>query len=295
MDGEQGRSALRQPFITTANALASLYKQAAVAERDARDAGTRAAYMHVMQWAAGKARAGEALTVAQVINFCGAEMSNMPPPRDDSVVTAVPLAARWDATERAAAQETQGDVERISPPGRTSCGGLAGGGGGCGADSGDGGVGDSGGGGVGVSCAGALTVRVEDSGHGHAYIARDDRLLQDIRKLDVNPRKRQRIDISDTFMRACEDAGNENVLMEHGYKSQSLSPQQNENQPEQGRGELKDDRGVLQGRDRFEDRDAVRERDGRDTPFIAASANEFSATATRKPRGKHSFDKHRRK
>lgn len=39
-----------------------------------------------------------------------------------------------------------------------------------------------------------------------------DTLVSDIRKLAVNPRKRQRISISETFIRACEGSGNSSLF-----------------------------------------------------------------------------------
>lgn len=116
------KSALRQPFIDTANALAFFYKQAVQSERDARDAGSRQAYRRILEWAARKSRAGDKVTCADIIGLCARELAAIPPrPR--------------------------------SPEGND--------------DAGDGG------------------------------------LTENIRKLVVNPRKRQRRDISDDFVSAC--------------------------------------------------------------------------------------------
>lgn len=164
MEQDPGKSSLRKPFITTANALANLYKTAAAAEKEARDAGARAAYMHVLQWAARKSRRSEPLSSADVISLCGGELAKLPQPsplRDDESpspsvgVTGAPPprppAALPAEGRRASAHRT------VSPD------------------------------------AGAM---------------RDDPLVSDIRKMGLNPRKRPRIAISETFIRACEDSGN---------------------------------------------------------------------------------------
>ncbi len=56
-----------------------------------------------------------------------------------------------------------------------------------------------------------------------------DALVSDIRKLAVNPRKRQRISISETFIRACEDSGNGNLFSIGSTRD--ASPRHNEQVP----------------------------------------------------------------
>lgn len=171
MEQDPGKSSLRKPFITTANALANLYKTAAAAEKEARDAGARAAYMHVLQWAARKSRRSEALSSADVISMCGSELAKLPhpsPARDDeshspSVVVGVGSAA-------AAAPPPPRPPAAAPVEGRR---------------------------------ASAHRTVSPDAG-----AMRDDPLVSDIRKMGLNPRKRPRIAISETFIRACEDSGN---------------------------------------------------------------------------------------
>lgn len=152
------RTALRQPFIETANALASLYKEAAKAERDAKDAGAASSYRTIMQWAATKSTSGESITAADVISFCTTELSKIRPsaPANPAERSSNPPPPNSDNSQRT--QEPSAPSE-------------------------------------------APTV---------AYIARDDALVSDIRKLNVNPRKRQRVDISDTFITACRN--NESLI-----------------------------------------------------------------------------------
>ena len=149
MDGENGRGSLRRPFIAAANALATLYKQAAEAEGGARNDGARDAYKHLMQWAMSAARSGRPVTAQDVVNICAAELASMAKDEDNGVLRSNPQHTSSHAW----------DPRMKSYP----------------------------------------VVQV-----------RDDPLVSDIRKLDVNPRKRQRIDLSDTFMRACVTAIDEN-------------------------------------------------------------------------------------
>lgn len=161
MDPDQGKSSLRKPFITTANALANLYKTAAAAEQEARDAGARAAYMNVMQWAARKSRRSESFSTAEVIAMCGSELAKIPPSaptRDDDVGPVAPPPPR----ALAPVQENRRTSQRNASP---------------------------------DSCA-----------------MRDDPLVSEVRKMGLNPRKRQRTAISETFIRACEDSGNGNLF-----------------------------------------------------------------------------------
>lgn len=163
------RSALRQPFIDTANALASLYKKAVSAEREARDAGERAAYMRIMEWAARKSRASERITPAELMNFCSSELATLPPP--------VPVSARTGPEVR--------DTEPNGSP---------------------------------VQSPPAQQVVPPQPMPPVAYVTRDDNLVSDIRKLHVNPRKRQRVDISDTFVSACQGVDSGSLIMsQDGY------------------------------------------------------------------------------
>lgn len=164
---DPNKSALRMPFITAANALANLYKSAASAEKEARDVGSRAAYMHIMQWAARKSRKNEGLTPAELINLCTTELSKIPA----SSSTPTPAATRSDddasppfssSATRALPHETRLRSAQQQTHSQQSQG----------------------------SSGGAM---------------RDDVLASGIRKLAVNPRKRQRTAISETFIRACED------------------------------------------------------------------------------------------
>lgn len=148
---DPNKSALRTPFISAANALANLYKTAAAAEKDARDAGSRAAYMQIMQWAARRSRKNEPLTSAEIISMCTAELSKIPPPP-------APVASSRPEDEAPFSSSATRESRH----------------------------------------------RAQQSGAAQSQ-ARDDVLASSIRKLAVNPRKRQRTAISETFIRACED------------------------------------------------------------------------------------------
>lgn len=130
------RSTLRQPFIHTANALASLYKQASLAEQQARQSGSSAAYRAVMQWAAC---ADLPLTPARLIAFCASELADASP----------------DAVQPQIVPVVKEEPEVPKPP---------------------------------------------------PCVARDEALVSDINRMYVNPKKRQRVEISDTFIRAYGEA-----------------------------------------------------------------------------------------
>lgn len=149
-----GRGALRQPFIETANALASLYKRACDVERDARNGASRAAYMRVMQWAARKSRSQEPLTAAELISFCAESLADIPQVNPSS--SHIP-----SSPDRSSTMELQ------SPPQQQQ----------------------------------------------QQIVSKDEALVSDIKKLHVNPRKRQRVDISDAFIRACTNADNGSIVV----------------------------------------------------------------------------------
>ncbi len=160
MDPDHGKSGLRQPFITTANALANLYKTAAAVEKEARDGGTRAAYMHIMQWAARKSRKNESFTPAELIALCGTELAKIPQSTSsrEEEGSCSPAAPRALGTS----QFPNNPDTRQRPAER-------------------------------------------NMSNSENFSLRDDPLVSDIRKLDVNPnpRKRPRTAISETlFVRA---------------------------------------------------------------------------------------------
>lgn len=243
------RSTLRQPFIDTANALASLYKQAAIAERDARDAGSRAAYMRIMQWAARKSRQTEPVSAADVIQFCTAELAEIPsqstsiaaaqtPPPSHDVASPVPAAP---ALSRPAPAP-------LTPP----------------------------------ASAQPHPAYPNANAQMHAQFSRDDHLVSDIRKLNVNPRKRQRVDISDTFVRACRGSANDPIMLSDCEYALGLSstppfaPENNAPQPNP----------PVARRD---------SRDNRDMAFIPATSSEFHSARRGKNTKALIYDKSRRK
>jgi hypothetical protein len=68
-------SALRRPFIATANALTALYKTAATAEREARASGERTAYLAIIEWVARRNRAGLSVGAADVAGFASERLA----------------------------------------------------------------------------------------------------------------------------------------------------------------------------------------------------------------------------
>lgn len=262
------RTALRQPFIDTANALASLYKQAVSAERDARDAGSRAAYMHIMQWAARKSRANERLTPAEIISFCAAELAEI------QATHPAPPPATVDRTLHSQSVSAPGQTQQqlVMQVSRQSQGApdLQG-------------KGDAGGEGNSVLLPSAH-FQPQQQVPAMAYVAKDDPLVSDIKKLQVNPRKRQRVDISDTFVSACRDNDSLIFASGNGYAihspDSSMSPMFFETDP-----------ATRQGSSPSPRRDS---KDSRDTPFISANSNEYAAKKGKNAKV-HLYDKLRRK
>lgn len=75
-----------------------------------------------------------------------------------------------------------------------------------------------------IPAAPVVAPAARDADDSHAYATRDDGLASGIRKLNVNPRKRQRVDISDTFVRACRtENGNFVFPNDHAYAAQDVS------------------------------------------------------------------------
>lgn len=66
---------LRARFISSANALTSLYKEAARAEGAGRAAGERAAYLAVLEWAARRSRAGLAVGPGDIATFASERLA----------------------------------------------------------------------------------------------------------------------------------------------------------------------------------------------------------------------------
>jgi hypothetical protein len=163
--GAAGPSSLRQPFIATANALAELYKRAASAERGARDAGERAAYLDVLEWAARRAAAGDGVSAQDVVSF---------------------------ATQRLADHST-----RSSLPNAPNAGG-----------------GDS------LAIATATTTNAAGGAGDTTSLATG------IGKLQVNPRKRPRVDLGDTFLDVWREEGlSQSLCLQAHHPHQQQSPQ----------------------------------------------------------------------
>lgn len=229
---------LRQPFIDTANALASLYKQALAAERDSRDVGSRSAYQHIIQWAARKSRSNEQVSAADVISFCSSELvllSNNQPP------TERPLHV----------------PQNNSPPNPTS------------QPSPD------------AEMAQSETTPV-------SYVARYDALASDIKKLHVNPRKRQRVEFSDTFIRACREENEFTFTSEH---SPLLPPQESPstNQIAQSKSQTTYQNTFPSKKDAKKDA-----KEARDLFFHHNSSNEYTSRKAKNSKS-HVYDKHKRK
>ncbi|CAN8061558.1 unnamed protein product [Agarophyton chilense] len=229
------RSALRQPFIDTANALAYFYKQAGVAERDARDAGSRAAFQKIIQWAALKSRSAEPVSAADVISFCAAELAQLP---THSV-----------STERAPHSSHVSNAPTCPPASRVDA----------------------------------------DMPHGEAptvsYVPRDDALVSDIKKLHVNPRKRQRVDISDAFIRACRNQEDSFVF---------TAPDQSHGlQNHDGNSNALGHSG-LQGMQHNALHSKKDIKDSREFHIHHTSGNEYISRKPRHPKS-HIYDKHKRK
>eukprot|EP00177_Eucheuma_denticulatum_P002471 GFKZ01004440.1.p1 GENE.GFKZ01004440.1~~GFKZ01004440.1.p1 ORF type:complete len:279 (-),score=38.65 GFKZ01004440.1:528-1364(-) len=268
------RTSLRQPFIDTANALAFLYKQSMQAEREARDAGSRAAYMHIMQWAARKSRSNQPISAADVINFCTQELAQLPshsPPTDNrlshhSNQPASPPHDPHSIQQQLPSHNSVMHVENVSVE-------------------------------VADNQQHQAPAVIADNQQNQApaaqttptapvaWVARDDGLVSDIRKLNVNPRKRQRVDISDTFISACRRGDADGLIFssDQGYliRSQEESASSvliSANPP------------VRQG-------NTPPLREGRDTsegPFGSFNVNEYAGRKAKNGKG-GMYDKHRRK
>ncbi|KAI0565026.1 hypothetical protein FGB62_22g535 [Gracilaria domingensis] len=222
------RSALRQPFIDTANALAFFYKQAAVAERDARDAGSRAAYQQIIQWAALKSRSADPVSAADVIGFCAAELAQLPNPSLSSNERSAPTAPPPNAAGGTTVARTDAEMPHCEAP-------------------------------------------------AVAYVPRDDALVSDIKKLHVNPRKRQRVDLSDAFIRACDEENSFVFAPDHPH---ALSNHDANSNMHGQNGLLGVQQNALQSK--------------KDVKETHASANEYLSRKPRHPKS-HVYDKHKRK
>lgn len=115
---------------------------------------------------------------------------------------------------------------------------------------------------------------------------RDDGLVSDIRKLHVNPRKRQRIDISDTFISACRRGDADGLIFssDHGYLIRS--PEENANPVL-----ISANTSVRQGNTTPPRREG---RDTREGPFGSLNGNEYVGRKGKTGKG-CVYDKHRRK
>lgn len=262
-----GRSLLYQPFINTANALTSLYKQAAILERDGRDAGLRSAYQHIMQWAARKGRAGESISAADVISLCAGELASLPQPTQSSTATLTPAVSNTPASRTVSNPTPPASLTNHPPPHATDM------------------VLDS----SGIS----PQVSVPPS----AYIPRDDGLISDIRKLNVNPRKRQRIEITEAFKSAFRTLDNAPFLLSDDCAFNSLTSPERSVSPRN----MQPDAAVTgrhtnssaARRDSRDNRDGRDGRDGRDNSFNDPGTT--NALITRSSRRGHAQDKSRRK
>lgn len=206
-DREAGfpRGALHTSFTHTANALASMYKQSLSAEREARDAGARSAYQNMMQWAARKPRKEGMIPVADIISFCATEITKMPQP-SSSLISSHSLPGATNSTviaqnptERPSTRNNQSfNTNSLQ---RNSADML-----------------------LDPSSNPVQSQQHYNQDHSNvAYIARDESLVSEIKKLNVNPRKRQRIELSEAFLRACGTVDNPSFLFSDdcGYTKRS--------------------------------------------------------------------------
>lgn len=191
-EGGFPRGALHTSFTHTANALASMYKQSLMAEREARDAGARSAYQNVMQWAARKPRTNGMIAVADIISFCAAEITKMPQPTSSLISThALPGTTNstvivQNSTERPSTRNNHSNNANNSH--RNSADMLLD---------------------VSPNSTQSQQQFLHNQDHGNvAYISRDEGLVSEIKKLNVNPRKRQRIELNEAFLRACGTVDN---------------------------------------------------------------------------------------
>lgn len=234
--GESQRSSLHSTFTHTANALASLYKQSLVAERDARESGARTAYHSVMQWAARVARTGRQVSVADVISMCASELGKMPQPNNPTTTVATSTTQPQQQAQQGNAnsnnnhnhnssktvnnnscsdrtvQRTANNNSKSSAPQQQQQRGCD-----MSLDSPS----------ASGTCTTVTTTQALATATNMAYIARDEGLVSDIKKLNVNPRKRQRVEISEAFVRACRSVDNAAFLLNdlpsfHHRKESSL-------------------------------------------------------------------------
>lgn len=286
-ESSAGRSALYQPFINTANALASLYKQAATLERDGRDAGSRTAYQNIMQWAARKRLAGEAISPGDVISLCASELASLPQPTLSSNPTLPPVSSNTTSSRHALNAPSSGALN--NPPASH--------------------VSDM----VLDSPGNSAQVTVPPT----AYIPRDDGLVSDIRKLNVNSRKRQRVEITEAFKDAFGGVDNASFLFADdralASPDRSVSPRNTQadaiffgphTTPITSRQEACDTRDACVLTDAHHSRDRNNSRDNRadrgDRDFRGIRESSFndvpnSALITHSGRRTHSQDKVRRK
>lgn len=162
-------SALRHHFIATANQLAKLYSSAAASESSAREAGERQAFLSMMEWAAKRRRTGEPVDAQAVLEFASERLgdiaSRAQPPAGNMVVSGGGgFDGRTDrqgsALPSGSSNPTSGGTCTMSTMASNAC-----------ANDTNGIPGNGG-----------------------------DSLASGIRKLQVNPRKRQRIDAGDMFL-----------------------------------------------------------------------------------------------
>lgn len=223
-DGNMPRSVLHTSFTHTANALASLYKQALMAERDARDTGARSAYQNIMQWAARRSRNGGSISVADLISLCAAELTKIPPPTTPTIFGQPPSSSSFlQSSNEKTNTRNSNLVNNNNSTFRSSSDMIL----------------DS------------STNSIQQQPHHPQensvipYIARDEGLVSDIKKLNVNPRKRQRIEISEAFMRACGSVDNAGFLFSDEYGHSRRSPERSPSligQPDIGRRDGRENR-----------------------------------------------------
>lgn len=161
------QSLLRPSFIETANALAELYKRAVSAEREANHAGERAAYMAVLEWAARRSRNGEHVSASEVMRYASEQLARIPTAHQGG-----------NGPQNCSQTEAHGPQGAVNAHGETGSGLNTA----ASADSGRNDMHSNP-----VACGGALQ-------------AVGDALVNRLNKLNVNPRKRPRIDLDDSLL-----------------------------------------------------------------------------------------------
>lgn len=241
-ENNSSRSGLYQPFLNAANALASLYKQAMTLEKEGRDSGLRLAYQHIMQWAARKSRSGDQITAAELITLCAKELANLPPPSTTTSTAMTPLMTGAATSSRNVPNVISGLITNGNQ------------GNGQGSDM----VPEQPGGSAEVAAPGTQTTP--------AYVARDDGLISDIHKLNVNPRKRQRVDINEAFTSAFRSMGNPyfSFLDDCNFRQRSPEQTSSPHRVVQMEGAFSGSRQTSNNSSRRESRDSRDSRDGRD-------------------------------